>query len=69
VPGGIQADPRGLVDRLEPVRLEDHVQVVPVQHIELAEWQASASDLLHRRLVLIAPRICERLPLGAQTER
>src|ERR1700693_5373719 len=35
-----------------------------MQHIELRIGSAARANLLHSRLILITPRVCERLPIN-----
>src|SRR5580704_19499862 len=63
MPGHIQPLERGFIQFLHAETRQYALEVAPVQHIELAEWQAPSSDLFHCRLVFVAPGVGKREPV------
>src|SRR5262249_32152823 len=69
MPGGIAMARDGLRQTRDAEARHDALEIVPVQHVELAERDAPAAHLLHRWLVLVAPGIGEAEPIESIAER
>src|ERR1700732_4224742 len=54
---------RGGIDLLEPEARQDLLQHSSMQNVELRIGSAARANLLHSRLILITPRVCEHLPI------
>src|SRR5256885_9825931 len=52
-----------------PEARQNAVEIAPMQHIELAERSTAGADLFHRRLVFVAPGVCEGEPVERIAER
>src|SRR5882757_11354651 len=55
---------RGGIELLEPEARQDLLQHSSMQDVELCIGSAARANLLHFRLILITPCICERLPIN-----
>jgi len=69
MPGQVQVRARRLIDVIERERAQYDVEVAPMQRVELAERQAAAADVVHRRLVLAAPGVREGEPVDGDAAR
>ncbi len=63
VPRQIEIARHLLGEAVDAETRQDALEIVPVQHVELAERDAAAAHLLHRRLVLVPPGIGEGKPV------
>src|SRR4051794_24458279 len=48
---------------------QDTLEIVPVQHVELAEWNTAAAYLIHRRLIFGTPGIREGKRVESEAAR
>src|SRR5882757_11188422 len=55
---------RGGIELLEPEVRQDLLQHSSMQNVELRIRSAARANLLHSRLILITPRVCEGLPIN-----
>src|SRR5258708_2028209 len=55
---------RGRIELFETEARQNLLQHSPMQDVKLRIRNAARSDLLHTRLILITPCICERLPIN-----
>src|SRR6266436_6365185 len=56
---------RGGIEFLEPEARQDLLQHSSMQDVELPIGSAARANLLHSRLILITPCVCERLPINS----
>ena len=69
MPGEVEFDTCRLVDLAQLEAIQHHIEVAPMQRIELAEGQPPAADFFHRRLILVAPSVGERVPVERDSKR
>src|SRR3984893_18868030 len=55
---------RGGIELLKPEARQDPLQPASMQNVELHIGSAAHANLLHSRLILITPCVCERLPIN-----
>src|ERR1700676_4359783 len=56
---------RGSIKLLEPEARQDLLQHSSMQNVELRIGSAARANLLHSRLILITPCVCEPLPINS----
>ena len=64
VPCQRQLIERGGIELFEPEARQDLLQHSSMQDVEFRIGNAACANLLHSRLVLTTPRVCERLPVN-----
>ena len=69
VPAQVQLLTGGFVHLMPAQAFKHDVQIAPVQFVQLAKAALTAAHFFHGRLVLVAPVVCEGVPVGAQAER